>query len=265
MPTKQDLLIEIGTEELPPKSLLKLATAFNREVLAGLAGGQLTHGESRWFATPRRLALLVGELDNEQPDREDLRRGPALAAAYGEDGTPTRAALGFARSCGIDVNSLDTIETPKGKFLACRVREQGKATVELLPGIIENALSRLPIAKRMRWGEGDVEFVRPVHWVVLLFGDRPVEGTLLGVPIGNTTQGHRFHHPRAIPLKRPRDYPESLEKHGFVIADFEKRRDLIRSSATRIAAECGGEVLMDADLLDEVTAITKPCFSRLSG
>ena len=254
---KQDLLIEIGTEELPPKALLRLANAFASEVLAGLADNQLTHGESQRYATPRRLALLVSDLVAAQPDREDLRRGPSVAAAYHADGSPTRAAEGFARSCGIDVGDLETVETRNGSCLACRIREQGKATAVLLPKIIETALSRLPIPKRMRWGAGHVEFARPLHWVVLLFGCATVEASILGVATGNTTLGHRFHHPHAIPVARPRDYPDCLEQHGHVIAGYEKRREQIKAQAIGIAEQCGGHALIDPDLLDEVTSLVE--------
>jgi glycyl-tRNA synthetase beta chain len=254
---KQDLLIEIGTEEMPPKALLKLALAFAREVQSGLANNMLNHGESNWFATPRRLALLVSDLDVVQADREELRRGPALSAAYDNDGNPTKAAEGFARSCGVRVEDLETIQNSKGDCLAYRVQEKGKATADLLAEIIETALSRLPIPKRMRWGESDVEFVRPVHWVLLLFGSTTVEGKIMGVATGNTTQGHHFHHPHAIVVNKPLDYANSLEKNGWVIADYEKRRELIKTRVMETARNNGGHALIDLKLLDEVTSLVE--------
>ena len=254
---KQDLLIEIGTEEMPPKALLKLAHAFASEVQSGLADNLLDHGESNWFATPRRLALLVGDLDVVQADREELRRGPALSAAYDQNGNPTKAAEGFARSCGVGVEELETIQNSKGDCLAYRVQEKGKTTAELLPIIIETALTRLPIPKRMRWGEGLVEFVRPVHWVLLLFGSTAVEGNILGITTGNTTQGHHFHHPQAITVSKPQDYADSLEKTGWVVADYEKRRELIKKRVIETARQCGGQALIDPELLDEVTSLVE--------
>ena len=174
MTTTRDLLFEIGTEELPPKSLRRLRDALHTSLTTLLQENHLGHAASHAYATPRRLAVLVRDLAVAQPDREVVRRGPAVSAAFDADGKPTKPAEGFARSCGVGVAELDRLETDKGAWLVWRSVESGKPAAEILPELVEKALKALPVARRMRWGSSSVEFVRPVHWAVLLLGDEPV-------------------------------------------------------------------------------------------
>ncbi|MCP5125109.1 MAG: glycine--tRNA ligase subunit beta [Gammaproteobacteria bacterium] len=257
MPDIRDLLIEIGTEELPPKALSTLSEAFEQGIREGLEKADLTGGEIHRFATPRRLAVLVDHLPVRQPDQQLERRGPALSAAFGPDGQPTKAAEGFARSCGVTVAQLQKQQTDKGVWLVHVNHEPGAATTELIPGIVEAALANLPIPKRMRWGDRDDEFVRPVHWVVLLFGDEVIPATIMGVQTGRETRGHRFHHPRPIRLTVPIRYARTLATEGKVIADFNERRAAIRTQAEAVAAELGGVAVIKLELLDEVTALVE--------
>ena len=256
-PDTRDLLIEIGTEELPPKALLTLATAFEQGIRAGLEKAGLTSGALHRFATPRRLAVLIEQLPGRQPDRQSERRGPALSAAFGSDGKATKAAEGFARSCGVTVAELQRQETDKGAWLVHLSTEPGAATADLIPGIVLAALAGLPIPKRMRWGDRDDEFVRPVHWAVLLFGDEVIPATILGVTAGRETRGHRFHHPQPIRLNTPADYARQLASEGRVIADFAERRDAVRAQAEAVAADLRGTAVIKPELLDEVTALVE--------
>jgi glycyl-tRNA synthetase beta chain len=257
MSEPRDFLAEIGTEELPPKALLRLADAFAAGVAAGLKKAGLTHGAVRRYATPRRLAVLIEGLAAAQPDRTLERRGPALAAAFDEEGCPTQAALGFARSCGIAVEQLEKQESAKGAWLVFRTTEPGRPTAELLPGIVERALAALPIPKRMRWGSLRTEFVRPVHWLVLLFGEEVVAGEVLGLPAGRATCGHRFHHPAPLYLATPASYAPLLETEGHVLADFEARREAIRAQVIEATVALGGRAVIDEALLEEVTALVE--------
>jgi glycyl-tRNA synthetase beta chain len=253
----RDFLVEIGTEELPPKSLPALSAAFSDGVLAGLAAAGIRHGRVERFAAPRRLALLVRRMAEHQPDQELKRKGPPVSAAFATDGAPTRAATAFAESCGTTVAALGRITEPKGEFLYHTGIRPGAATATLLEGIVQASLDRLPIAKRMRWGSGTAEFVRPVHWIVLLFGKDVVPATLLGVGAGNKTRGHRFMAPREIALVSPASYAARLEKAGRVIADFARRREMIREGVTALAAAQGGRAIIGEALLDEVTALVE--------
>src|SRR5262245_48137509 len=255
--SRRDFLVEIGTEELPPRSLLGLADAFATGIGLGLDEARLARGAVERFATPRRLAVRVRRLADRQPDRPIERRGPPVAAAFDAQGTPTQAALAFARSCGVEVAALARLETPKGTWLVHRGIEPGAATPALLPGIVGAALDALPIARRMRWGAGDAEFVRPVHWVVMLYGREVVDGTLLGVAAGRMSRGHRFMAPRAIAIASPASYPTALERRGRVLADLDRRRDAIRNQVTEVARSIGGEAVIGDALLDEVTALVE--------
>ena len=252
-----NLLFELGTEELPPTALKKLSDAFTREFLKGLDDAVLSYGEVTAYSTPRRLALLVQDCVKAQPDREMERRGPALAAAYDDQGLPTKAAEGFARSCGTSVDQLQTLETDKGSWLVHQVHQAGKSAIELLPGIAENALNRLPIPKRMRWGDSEAQFVRPVHWLVFLLGDQVVPCTLLNAQAGKQTYGHRFHHPQAITLYNPEDYADILKSMGKVVAHFGERRALIKEQVQKTAEALDGTADLDDALLDEVTALNE--------
>ena len=257
MSERRDFLVELGTEELPPKALTRLRDAFRIELVNGLAASALEHGEVRSYATPRRLAVMIEDLSLRQPDQRIERRGPALAAAFGADGKPSKAAEGFARSCGTDVASLERLETDKGSWLVYRGEQPGQAAADLLPELVRQALSKLPIPKRMRWGAGREEFVRPVHWLVMLLGSDVVPATVLGVSSGNQTRGHRFHHPDGITIVSPREYPILLEEKGRVVVDFERRRARVREQAEAAATEIGGRVIIDPELLDEVTALVE--------
>lgn len=253
----RDLLVEIGTEELPPKALLKLSNAFHEQVVVGLQTAELAFDEVIPYATPRRLALLIRQLQEQQQDKSVDRRGPALQAAYDAEGKPTKAALGFARSCGIDVTELDTIETDKGSWLSYQSLQQGMSAKELIVDIVIKALDALPIPKRMRWGDLQDQFVRPVHWAVLLFGHEVIRANLLSVNSDRHTYGHRFHHPAAITLDEPVDYARLLHQQGYVIADFAERRQLIREQIEDIVKQVNGTVIIDDDLLDEVTGMVE--------
>ena len=257
MTGNKDLLLEIGTEELPPKSLARLAASLAGAVHQGLSEQELEHGDYCWYATPRRLAVMVRDLAPAQEDKRVTRRGPAVGAAFDRDGNPTKAAQGFARSCGVTVAELTRLDTGQGSWLAYRSLAQGSDAVQLLPGIIAKALAGLPIARRMRWGDRDVEFVRPVHWAVLLFGKDVIPATVLGVATGRETRGHRFHHPQAISLDDTGQYPARLQQEGYVVADFDERKQQIRQAATDAAQSGGGKVLIDEELLDNVTALVE--------
>ncbi|HHJ15476.1 MAG TPA: glycine--tRNA ligase subunit beta, partial [Gammaproteobacteria bacterium] len=257
MTATRNLLIEIGTEELPPKALRKLSSAFADGLAKGLDSATLKPSGIHAYAAPRRLALLIHDLPEAQQDRETVRRGPALAAAFDDDGCPTQAAIGFAKSCGVEIEQLDQLETGKGSWLAFRAIEKGKPTAELIPELVSKSLAGLPIPKRMRWGDRDEEFVRPVHWVVLLFGDEVIDAEILGIKAGRHTRGHRFHHPGDIYLAEPEAYLPILETEGHVLADRGARREAIRAQVLEQAEQLGGQALIDEDLLDEVTALVE--------
>lgn len=254
---KRDFLLELGTEELPPKTLFTLAQALADGVVKGLDNASLKHGDAKWFATPRRLSVYVRGVADRQPDQEIRRQGPAVASAFDANGQPTRAALGFAASCGVGLEALEQVDGPKGRVLQYVGSKAGGNTPALLPQIVTAALDALPIARRMRWGAGEQEFVRPVHWVVMLFGSSVVECEILGVRAGKHTCGHRFHAPRAIPISSPASYCDVLLKKGYVIADVEQRRERIRAGVTSIAESLGGRAVISDALLDEVTALVE--------
>ncbi len=254
---KRDLLIEIGTEELPPGALCRLAESFAKEIGSALQGAGLSFAGVRHFATPRRLAVLVEELPDQQPDMTVERRGPALTAAFDDAGCPTKAATGFAASCGVSVDQLERMESDKGAWLLFRSTEPGRPVAALLPGMVEEALRRLPIPKRMRWGAGREEFVRPLHWVVLLHGEQLIDATVLGLPVTRFSRGHRFHHPDPLFLATAGDYEELLHTRGRVIADFDRRRQAIHGQVEEAARELGGSAVIDPQLLGEVTSLVE--------
>lgn len=257
MTARGDFLFEIGTEELPPRALAGLKAALGEGIKQGLISARLGFDDMTTYATPRRLAVLVQNLVTAQPDTVEERRGPSLTAAFDDDGAPTQAALGFARSCGVDVNALETMETDKGAWLVFRRSLRGRATSELLPAIAEEALRRLPIPKRMRWGALREEFVRPVHWVVMLLGDEIVPGRLFGLEAGRETRGHRFHHPGALYLAEPAAYAPLLESEGHVMADHDARREAVRAQVSEAAVAAGGLAVVDEQLLEEVTSMVE--------
>lgn len=257
MTASRDLLIELGTEELPPKALRKLSNAFADGVTKGLEQAGLAGKSAQVFATPRRLAMLIRDLPVSQGDHEVVRRGPALTAAFDEDGCPTKAALGFASSCGVEVENLDQLETKKGSWLSYRAVDKGQETASLVPALVEKSLAGLPIPKRMRWGDHDAEFVRPVHWLVLLFGNEVIDAQVMGISSSRNSFGHRFHHPDPVELDSANRYLELLEEKGKVLADFGVRQQIILEQIHAEAAQLGGQALVDEDLLEEVTALVE--------
>lgn len=255
--SKQDFLVELGTEELPPKALLKLSKSFQAGVVEGLKKESLAHGAVQSFATPRRLAVLVSALDTKQADRLTEKFGPAVKAAFDTDGNPTRAAEGFAKSCGVTVADLSTAAKDGVEKLAYSSMLPGKSTNELLPAIVDAALAKLPIPKRMRWGASRYEFVRPVHWLVMLFGEEVIPSTIMGVESGADSFGHRFHHPDKIRISKPSDYESLLLEPGNVVADFAKRRELIRTAIIAEGVKLNANTVVDESLLDEVTGLVE--------
>ncbi len=257
MGDREDVLFELGTEELPPRALRSLGDALLAEFCAGLAREKVVYDAAEGFATPRRLAVRIRGCATSQPDRQAERLGPAASAAFDHTGAPTAAAEGFARSCGVDVAALERVATDKGERLAHRWREAGQATIELLPRVAEQAVGRLPIPRRMRWGDSDVEFVRPVHWLVFLMGEQVVPCELLGLTAGRRSMGHRFHAPAPLSFSNASEYERKLRDEGFVVARIDERKESIRAQAQRLAGEAGGTADTDEDLLDEVAALTE--------
>jgi len=259
--SSETLLVELGTEELPPKSLKKLSDAFTKELLAGLSdAGLITSNDAKAatpFASPRRLALSVDNVLAAQPDQTVERRGPAVQAAFNANGEPTPAAAGFAKSCGVEVANLERLKTNKGEWLSYRLEEAGKTIAELIQGIIEQTIKRLPIAKRMRWGDGIAEFVRPVHWLIVMHGETIIPATILGVSSANITRGHRFHGDGDIIITHAQNYEQNLAKQGHVIANFSKRQKMITEQIDRAASSAGGTIEPDQALLDEVTGLVE--------
>jgi glycyl-tRNA synthetase beta chain len=254
--TTADILFEIGSEELPPGSLLKLAQSLAAGFAQGLEKQRLQHGAIEAFATPRRLALRIRACQTRQADHEMERRGPALAAAYDAAGKPTSATLGFARSCNVNPQDLIRVETDKGAWLCHKQHQPGQTSRSLLPEIAAQALAQLPVTKRMRWGNQDFQFIRPVHWLVFLEDSEVIPCQLLGLEAGNQSHGHRFHHPEAIRLHNPAEYEAQLLA-AKVMVDFAQRREHIRQQVEAAAASLGATADLDPALLDEVTAITE--------
>jgi glycyl-tRNA synthetase beta chain len=252
-----DLLVEIGTEELPPKALRGLMDAFAASLGAAIDEARLARGAVTAYASPRRLAVIVNELVASQEDRRLSQKGPPVAVAFDDAGKPLPPATAFARKCGVEVGDLGRIRTGKGEWLAAEMVEKGKTAAELLPGLVEKALAELPIPRRMRWGAGDAEFVRPVHWVVLLHGTSVVDGTIMGIACGNTTMGHRFHSSGPIVIAAPSAYLETLEREGRVIADFGVRRELVRKGVEASANAANGHIVDGEALYDEVAALVE--------
>lgn len=255
--TTADFLVEIGTEELPPKALKKLSEAFASGIQAGLDEVELSYGAVSIYASPRRLAVRVEQLQRVQADKTVEKKGPAKKAAFDDQGQATKALLGFARGCGAEVSELSEIETDKGTWMVYYQAQQGQTAEVLLPEIVNQSLAKLPIPKRMRWGASDVEFVRPVHWVLMLLDEVVVPAEILGLKTGNTTRGHRFHAPQEIQITSPAVYLSTLESEGKVKADFASRSDMIRKQVEAAAKSLGGIADIDEDLLEEVTALNE--------
>jgi glycyl-tRNA synthetase beta chain len=252
----KDLLFELCTEELPPRTLPALSNALTSSITRGIDTAAIPHGKVHGFATPRRLAVWIEKLAEHQPDRQVERRGPPFANAFDAQGAATQAATAFAKSCGVAVGELSKLTTEKGAWLQFRGTERGAATTTLLKDILPQAIAALPILKRMRWGAHSAEFVRPVHSMVLLYGDEVVPIELLGLESGRITSGHRFHSPKPISLKSAKGYEAKLRR-AKVIADFAKRREIIHAGVIEAAAQVGGSALINDALLDEVTALVE--------
>ncbi|SFN66903.1 glycyl-tRNA synthetase beta chain [Izhakiella capsodis] len=255
--TEKTFLVEIGTEELPPKALRNLAESFADNFTAELDNAGLAHGEVKWFATPRRLALKVDAMSAAQPDREVEKRGPAISAAFDAEGNPTKAAEGWARGCGIRVDQAERVRSDKGEWLVYRAAVKGESAQKLLPEMVSTALTTLPIPKLMRWGDSDVQFVRPVHTVTLLLDDELIPATILGVASDRVIRGHRFMGEHAFTLEHAGDYPQQLQQRGKVIADFDTRKAQIKADAEAAARRIGGIADLSDSLLEEVTALVE--------
>ncbi len=253
----KNLLVEIGTEELPPKALRALIDAFADGVAERLSEARLEHGEIRPFASPRRLALIIEGLADKQPDRKVSQKGPPTRIAFDENGNPQPPAFAFAKKCGVDVEALDRTMTDKGEWLSFELFEPGERMSALIADILERALLAMPIPRRMRWGDGEIEFVRPVHWVVLLHGDNVVDSSVLGVKAGRDSDGHRFHAPGPLPIADAAAYVETLKTDGYVIADMAERRQLVVDGVNKEAERAGGTIVEGESLYDEVNALVE--------
>ena len=255
--TTQNFLVEIGTEELPPKALKTLATSFADNVEAELNQAGLTFDKIEWFAAPRRLAVKVLNLATQQPSKEIEKRGPAVSAAFDAEGKPTKAAEGWARGCGITVEQAERIATDKGEWLVHRAKIEGQPTKNLLNGIVANALAKLPIPKPMRWADKTVQFIRPVHTVTMLLGDELIEGEILGVESARTIRGHRFLGEKEFEIQHADQYPQLLREKGSVVADFNERKAEILAKSQAKATALGGVADIEESLLEEVTSLVE--------
>ena len=255
--TTQNFLVEIGTEELPPKALKTLATSFADNVEAELNQAGLTFDKIEWFAAPRRLAVKVLNLATQQPSKEIEKRGPAVSAAFDAEGKPTKAAEGWARGCGITVEQAERIATDKGEWLVHRAKIEGQPTKNLLNDIVANALAKLPIPKPMRWADKTVQFIRPVHTVTMLLGDELIEGEILGVASARTIRGHRFLGEKEFEIQHADQYPQLLREKGAVVADFNERKAEILAKSQAKATALGGVADIEESLLEEVTSLVE--------
>ena len=255
--TTQNFLVEIGTEELPPKALKTLATSFADNVEAELNQAGLSFDKIEWFAAPRRLAVKVLNLATQQPSKEIEKRGPAVSAAFDAEGKPTKAAEGWARGCGITVDQAERIATDKGEWLVHRAKIEGQPTKNLLNGIVANALAKLPIPKPMRWADKTVQFIRPVHTVTMLLGDELIEGEILGVASARTIRGHRFLGEKEFEIQHADQYPQLLREKGSVVADFNERKAEILAKSQAKATALGGVADIEESLLEEVTSLVE--------
>ena len=254
---KENFLVEIGTEELPPKALKTLATSFADNVEAELNQAGLTFDKIEWFAAPRRLAVKVLNLATQQPSKEIEKRGPAVSAAFDAEGKPTKAAEGWARGCGITVEQAERIATDKGEWLVHRAKIEGQPTKNLLNDIVANALAKLPIPKPMRWADKTVQFIRPVHTVTMLLGDELIEGEILGVASARTIRGHRFLGEKEFEIQHADQYPQLLREKGSVVADFNERKAEILAKSQAKATPLGGVADIEESLLEEVTSLVE--------
>ncbi|MEO6076989.1 MAG: glycine--tRNA ligase subunit beta, partial [Dokdonella sp.] len=251
------LLVELGTEELPPKSLDNLAAAFAEGISDGLTkAGVLENNDGiRTLCTPRRLAVYFPIVATMQAEQQQERRGPALAAALDKDGNATKALSGFAASCGVAVDALEKLETDKGSWFVYRATAPGRATAELMSGIVNDAIAAMPISKPMRWGDHDYAFVRPVHWLVMLHGADVIDGEVLGIRSGRATRGHRFHHPEPVEIANADEWLDRL-REAKVLVDQNERRQRVRDEVTRVTPK-GMTARLGNELLDEIANLTE--------
>ncbi|OCG19830.1 glycine--tRNA ligase subunit beta [Gilliamella apicola] len=254
---QKTFLVEIGTEELPPKSLRTLAESFAANFIQQLDNASLEHGEVLWYASPRRLALKVLNLNDTQPDSQIVKRGPAVSAAFDANGNATKAAEGWARGCGITVDQAERIKTDKGEWLSYTHNQKGQPVVNLLCDMVKTALSKLPIPKPMRWAARQVEFIRPCHTVTMLYGDELVPGTILDIESNRVIRGHRFMGEQEFTIDNADQYPETLEQRGKVIADYDKRKAMIKQQAESEAAKLNGKADLTDTLLEEVCSLVE--------
>jgi glycyl-tRNA synthetase beta chain len=252
----ETLLIELGTEELPPKSLKSLATAFYQSIKTQLESNDFGYSDIKWFATPRRLAIQVYDLVDKQQDKVVEKRGPAVNVAFDEQGNPSKAAQGWARSNSIAIEQAERLVTDKGEWLLHRATVAGKTVAELVPGMVTTALNKLPIAKPMRWGAERIQFIRPVHTLTMLYGEQIIAGEALGINSSNQVQGHRFHYEGLLTIAHANDYVAELAK-AFVEVDFKQRQEKIVAQIEKVASDIDAVALIDQDLLDEVTALVE--------
>ncbi|SPT72261.1 Glycine--tRNA ligase beta subunit [Anaerobiospirillum thomasii] len=255
--SNKNLLLELGTEELPPKSLRKLSTALLDEFTKRLDGAGLKYDEAKWYATPRRLSLFIASLDEKQEDREIEIKGPSVKVAYDANGEPTKAALGWANSNGVDIKDVSTLKTEKGEWLYIKSLKKGDDTTSLIPQMFKESLESLPIPKLMHWGDKKEEFVRPVHTLCMLFGSDLISGTILGLQSGTKLLGHRFMGKQQVELTSADNYLSLLENEGYVIADYERRKTMIKEQVIALANSIGGQADLDEDLLEEVTSLVE--------
>ncbi|QIQ22284.1 glycine--tRNA ligase subunit beta [Zophobihabitans entericus] len=254
---QQTFLVEIGTEELPPKSLRTLAESFSANLIDQLNNAGIEHGEVLWYASPRRLALKVLALNDTQPDTQIVKRGPAVAQAFDASGNPTPAAQGWAKGCGITVDQAERVQTDKGEWLSYTLNQKGKPVTELLADMVKTALDKLPIPKAMRWGDKSIQFIRPVHTVTMLYASELIKGTILGIESGNIIRGHRFMGEAEFAISHADEYPEILEQKGKVIADYQKRKAIILEQATAAATKLNGKADLTDSLVEEVTSLVE--------
>ncbi|WP_305843724.1 glycine--tRNA ligase subunit beta [Photobacterium leiognathi] len=255
--TQKNFLIELGTEELPPKALRTLAEAFAANFEAELKAADLPHDGIKWYAAPRRLALKVTGLAENQPDKVVEKRGPAIASAFDADGNPTKAAQGWARGNGITVDQAERMVTDKGEWLLFKQEVKGQPAQTLLPELAAAALAKLPIPRPMRWGDKDTQFIRPVKTLTMLLGDELVAGTILGVASARTIRGHRFMGEAEFTIDNADQYPAILEERGKVMADYEARKAIIVADAQKAAQAVGGTADLEDDLVEEVTSLVE--------
>ncbi len=253
---KDTLLIELGTEELPPKLLKTLAVTFYQQIKQQLDKAELTYADMVWYATPRRLAVKVTALDEKQADKVVEKRGPAVNVAFDEAGNASKAAMGWARSNGINVEDAERLVTSKGEWLLHKATQTGKTVAELIPNMVNVAVSKLPIPKPMRWGAGRTQFIRPVHTLTLMFGDQVLAGETLKVSSSNQVQGHRFHHSGLVTLNHADDYEKAL-RDAYVVVDYQERQDMILAQTAEVEKSINGVAIIDAGLLEEVTGLVE--------